>query len=283
MGPDERLAAAFAEAHPVDAARVLERVGPREAAAVLAAVPPRVAGGVLGALSPAAMTPCVAELPDDVFTAIAAELPIDAAAVVLRSVRPDRQESVCAGLPDTMGRTLRRLLSYAPDTAGALADPRVLALPDDLTVGEAQKQVRASDQRLSYYLYVVARDQRLVGVLDVNALMAARPKDTIHALMRKDPERLDAHVPLATLAVHPAWRDFDALPVVESTGTLIGVIRHKAVRHLEASRQRVRTDSVVAAVVGLSELYWAGLSGMLTSLAASTAPRHRREEPRDVT
>ena len=283
MGPDERLASAFAETHPVDAARVLERVDPRDAAAVLTALPPRVAGEVLRLLGPAAIAGCTAELTDHVLTGIAAELPIDAAVTTLRSVPRERQEAVFAGLPDALGGALRRLLSYAPDTAGALADPRVLALPDDITVGEAQKQVRASDRRLAYYLYVVARDQRLVGVLDVTTLMAARPKETLLNLMHRDPVRLEAHVSLATVAVHPAWRDFDVLPVVGTNDTLLGVIRHKVVRQTEASRQRARSDSMVATVVGLSELYWAGLSGMLTSLSARPAPQDQREETRDAT
>jgi Mg/Co/Ni transporter MgtE len=98
--------------------------------------------------------------------------------------------------------------------------------------------------------------------------MAARPKELLADVMRPKPIRLDASADVATVAAHPAWREFDALPVVDSSGRLIGGIPHRAVRRLDWER----TGPVLATLVGLSELYWAGLSGIIASLAPAQAP-----------
>ncbi|MGH7581111.1 MAG: CBS domain-containing protein, partial [Gemmatimonadales bacterium] len=189
---------------------------------------------------------------------------------VMHRLEPGRRDAVLTRLPAAVEAPLRRLLAYGPYTAGALADPLVLALPEDLTVTEAQNRLRGRRGHLFYYLYVVGRDQRLAGVLDLAELMAARPKDTLAAAMRRDPIRLETDTAFANLAAHPAWQELDALPVVDSEGRLVGAIRHMAVRRLEAELGlRARSESVLATLVGLSELYWAGLAGMFPRVAAA--------------
>ncbi|MBA3892984.1 MAG: hypothetical protein H0X69_04720 [Gemmatimonadales bacterium] len=273
MRPDERLALGFMEAHPDGVARLLERSEPAEAAALLAEVPAGVAAGVLRLLSPAAVAGCGAALPVERLAAIVSELPLDAAAAVMHRLDEERRDAVLALLPVTAEAPLRRLLAYGAYTAGALADPLALALPDDLTVAEAQRRLRGVGEHLFYYLYVVSRDQTLVGVLDLPGLMSARPKDTLAAAMHRNPIHLEVDTGFVTLAAHPAWQDFDALPVVDGQGRLVGAIRHMAVRRLEAELGlRARTESVLATLVGLSELYWAGLAGMFPRVAAAALP-----------
>ncbi|HEX6105962.1 MAG TPA: CBS domain-containing protein [Gemmatimonadales bacterium] len=273
MGADERLALAFMEAHPEGAARLLERAGPVEAAALLADVPVGVAAGVLRLMAPAAVAGCAAALPVERLAEIVGDLPLDAAAGVMHRLDPERREAVLVSLPVTAEAPLRRLLAYGAHTAGALADPLVLALPEDLTVAEAQRRLRGGGEHLFYYLYIVARDGRLVGVLDIPELMAARPRDTLGAAMHRDPVRLEAGTGFVTLAAHPAWQELDALPVVDGHGRLVGALRHKAVRRLEAELGlRARNESVIATLVGLSELYWAGLSGLFPRVAAAEPP-----------
>ena len=280
MQPDEQLALGFMEAHPDAAARLLERAEPAEAAALLNEVPSGVAAGVLRLMAPAAVAGCAAAMPGERLAAVMGELPLDAAAAVMHRLAPELHEAVLTCLPVTVETSLRRMLAYGPYTAGALADPLVLALPEDLTVGEGQRRLRVRGEHLLYYIYIVSRDQTLVGVLDLPELMAAPPKDTLAAAMRRDPIRLEASTGFATLAAHPAWQTLDLLPVVDPEGRLVGAIRHMAVRRLEAELGlRARSESVLATLVGLSELYWAGLAGMFPRVAASVTTPSPSVEP----
>lgn len=273
MRPDERLALGFMDSHPDAAARLLERVPPDEAAALLDEAPATTAAAVLRLMAPGALAGCAAAMPVERLAAVVGELPLDAAAAVMHRLESERRDAVLTSLPATVEAPLRRLLAYDPYTAGALADPLATALPEDLTVAEAQARLRDRGGHLLYYLYVLARDGTLVGVLDLPELMSSRPKETLAAAMRRDPVRLEADTAFATLAAHPAWQEMDALPVVDTHGRLVGAIRHMAVRRLEAELGlRARSESVLATLVGLSELYWAGLAGMFPRVAAAAFP-----------
>ena len=268
---DVPLAVALMEDYPDLAARLLERAAPEGAAALLATVPASIAAGAFRAMGPAAAAACSALLSDDALGGLLAELPLDVSARTMRRVDASRRETVMLRVPEDDRAALRRLLSYPDNSAGAFADPLVLALPDDISVADAQRELRAagSASHVFFYTYVVARDHRLVGVLSIAELMGARGAELLSRVMTHPVASLDANADLATVAAHPAWRDFDALPVVDSAGRLLGAIRHKAVRRMNDQATR----SVVDTLVGLSEVYWAGLSGVLTSISTSRAPR----------
>lgn len=263
MNPEERLAAAFLAGHPDDAARVVERADATDAAALLASLAPGVSARIFALLGPTPAGACTAALPDDALAAIVSELPLTGAAMALRRLEAPRREPVLARLGPERGGQLRRMLGYPENSAGALADPLVLALVEDITVAEAQRRLRSSRLHLYYYLYILSRHGRLVGALSVAELMAARPQAPLASVMRRDVVRLDAHTTLATIGALPAWRDFDALPVVDAQGYFVGAIRHKTVRRMARTGSRPMMDTIVE----LSELYWVGLAGMLRSLA----------------
>lgn len=263
MNADERLAFAFLKAHPEDAARLIERGDAADAAAVLASVAPAVGAQVYSAIGPTPAAACAAALSNEALAALVAQLPLDAAGVAMRRVAASRREAVLALLDDERSEHLRRILNYPDNSAGSLADPLVLALADDISVADAQRRLRGSRLHLYYYVYIVTRDGTLVGAINMAELMAARPKDALSSVMRREVVRLDAHTDLATVGAHPAWRDFDALPVVDSRGRFVGAIRHKIVRQMSWETGR----PLMATIVELSELYWVGLSGILSSLA----------------
>ena len=275
MNGEERLAQAYLAEHPEEAARLVERADAADAAAVLTALAPKVAAQVFAAIGPTPGSGCAAALSNDAFAAIVGELPLPSAAAAVRRLDRSRYEPVLALLDDERGTQLRRLLAYPENSAGALADPLVLALAEDITVADAQRRLRRSRRHLYFYLYILSREGTLVGALNVAELMAARLKDTLASVMRRDVVRLDAHTDLATVAMHPAWRDFDALPVIDGDGRFVGAIRHKTVRQMSGEDRRPMMDTIVE----LSELYWVGLAAILRSLTPSrlqaTAPDAR--------
>ncbi|MDF2773522.1 MAG: magnesium transporter [Geminicoccaceae bacterium] len=268
MNAEERLAHAYLAEHPEEAAQLVERANAADAAEVLAALEPKVAAQVFAAIGPTPGSGCAAALSNEAFAAIVAELPLPSAAAAVRRLDPSRYDPVLSLLDDEWGTQVRRLLTYPENSAGALADPLVLALAEDITVADAQRRLRRSQRHLFFYLYILSREGMLVGALNVAELMAARLKDTLASIMRRGVVRLDAHTDLATVAMHPAWRDFDALPVVDGDGRLVGAIRHKTVRQMSGENRRPMMDTIVE----LSELYWVGLAGMLRSLTPARLP-----------
>ena len=271
MQIDSKLGTRFAETHPEDASRVIESLTVAEAAAFIEGIPATVGAGLLQRISPSLAADCLATLNGERAAEIVANLPLDMAALLLRRMPPAAVEAVLNKAPEPLFKSLARLLQFPAGTAGSLTDPQVLVLPDDANIADAQKLLRRSAAYALYNVYVVDRQQRLVGVLNIRTLFLARPKEAIKSVMRSDVVHLNARTDLAVAANHPAWFEFDALPVVDNLGLFLGVIRHKTLRQLfRPAAPDGQLAASLAVLVSLTELYWKGLSGLLGGFAQIT-------------
>lgn len=272
MRSDLAVAARFAEDHPAEAAAVLEQATFIEAAALLAELPPALAAQVLVRISPSLAVDCLRSMPPQQVANMLAALPLDLTSRLLRRTTDETREGWLRALPQDVADALRRKLRFPPGTAGAMADPLVLALPHDMSVGEAQKQLRRSPERAYYYIYMVDREHRLVGALDVRELMLASGKESLSQVMHGEPVCVSAHSDIAAVVTHPGWRELDALPVVDAGGVFIGIIRHRTMRQMAGAAAQMQVEPVVGTLVNLSELYWAGLSAFLSGMSAASPP-----------
>ena len=272
MRADLAVATRFVADHPEEAALVLEQMSFADAAALLAELDPAQGAGLVARLSAALAVDCLRSLPDGMVAGVLGELPIDLAARILKRAPDETREAWLSAIPEERASFLRRKLRYPPGTAGALVDPLVLALPEDLSVAEAQKQLRRSAERAYYYVYVVDREQRLVGALDIRELMLAESKATLGAVMHREVVSVSAHADLATVLSHPGWRELDALPVVDGARVFFGIIRHRAMRQIAGRADEHEARPMVRTVVSLGELYWTGMSAFLAGVSA-VAPR----------
>lgn len=277
METDWLLTQAFLESHPRDSAVILERLPAEEAAAFLEKTPPELAARVFQPMAPLAAAGCLAHLSPECAMAVLTALPLNAAASLLRCLEAEVRERTLTHAPASLSMSLRRLLQYPEETAGALMDPQALSLPGDIRVGEARARVRRAPHSLLSYLYVVDREHRLIGVLTLRELMLASPKTMLSSAMRSHVLRLTARADFASIVAHPGWRDFHVLPVVDDGGVFVGVIRHEKLRRLEDA-SRKPANQAVSTMLSLGELYWIGLTGMLAGVAATILPQIVQED-----
>ncbi|MSR06186.1 MAG: magnesium transporter [Gemmatimonadetes bacterium] len=270
MSAELDLARQFIEDHPADAASVLEQVTFGEAAALLALLDPSLASRAVGRISATLAVESLKLMDNAQVAGLLERLPLDYAARMLRRADTDTREVWLNTLPAERGEMLRRKLRFPPGTAGYLADPLVLSLPQDMLVSEAEKHMHRSAERAYYYIYVVDREQRLVGALDIRELMQAQGKQPLSEVMRRELVRLPANTDIMTLLTHPGWRDLDALPVVDTEGVFFGIVRHRTVRQLSQNLGgQAEVEPVVSALVNLGELYWTGMAAFLAGVSAT--------------
>jgi magnesium transporter len=283
MDMEQLLSQSFAENHPSDAAAILERLKPQQTAAYLDQLPPRYAAALLQCLVSPYAAECLVHLSAQRFALAIEALPLDTAAALLRRLDQPLQERLLDQAPSDVANLLRRLLRYPETSAGALMDARALALPEDITASEALTRVRRAPRYALYYLYVVDREQKLVGVLNLRELMLASPRASLAAVMRRAVASIPASADRLVIVEHPAWHDVHALPVVDDHGVLLGVLRYETLRELEGkSHTDTAAAGAISAVLTLGELCWVGLAGVLTDLsttigAVKTGPETDKE------
>ena len=274
-----QLARAFLDAHPRDAALALERMPAVSRAAVLREAGAGAAAALDEMVAPAAAETLALLAPAEAAPALD-QLDSDTALALLRRLEAAHADALIAALPDAKQTPLRRALAYPEGTAGALMDPAALALPDDVSVGEARLRLRRHAHGLLYYVYIVDREGVLTGVLDIAELMRARSRDPIRSVMHTGVEHLPAWTPAAAVSVHPGWRSFHALPVTDEAGRLVGAIRYQTLRRLERDAETGGGTPPTGLTVGaLGELFHLRLAGFIEGVAGAAVPRSPRQPP----
>jgi magnesium transporter len=267
---DLALVLDYVTSHPEEVARRADQEATDDAVALVLALPVEAAAAVVARMAPPLGAECLARLPVERAAELTEALPMDVAASLLRRVSVDEADPIVQALPAERRDALRRLLSFGPDTAGAVMDPLVLVVPASATAGDARGLVARQSARLYYYLYVVDPEHRLVGVFDLAELMRAEGSTPVRDIMTPHVTWIRADSTLETLFAHPGWRDLDALPAVDAGGHFLGIIRHRRMRQLRALRGELdETATGVRTVMALGELYWLGLCGLVQGFGSA--------------
>lgn len=273
MQAARQLSRQFIRDFPADAGRVLEALSPSEAEALVAKLPPRLAASGLRSMTSSSAARVLSRLPDPVAGEIVAAMTPEAAAALLGHLGLDDRERILALAPSKTAATLRRRLRFPEDSAGHLADSRILTFPDQMSVSQALAQIRRSPPEVHYYLYVVDSEGRLVGVLNLRELMMAQPAQSLVSIMNSKVDRLPATARREGILVHPGWRRVHALPVVDGSDRLIGVLSHETRERLaeESGASRSTADSASFGLA-LADLCWIGMTRILGGVATTILP-----------
>lgn len=233
MELEQHLTLGYFQAHPVEAARHLESLGPQEVGMLLEALPGEDIAHVLEHCLPVSTAKILGKLPEDLSADVLSAMNATSAIGVLRQFEEGSRYAILERMDNSMGATLRRALRYAPNTAGSLADPQVFTLPQDILVEEAISRLRTYGQKAMYYLYVIDRDGKLEGVVTLRQLLLDSSVHSVGTLMENQITTLSAEADLEEILNHPEWSRFHTLPVVDRWGTFFGALRYRMLRRIE--------------------------------------------------
>lgn len=263
MELETKLRDRFVLTHPSDAARVLESLPVSDLAEAVLALPIAASSELLPRLAPYSAANALEVIAAPLAARALESTRPDAAAAVLRAMDSGRRRSILDSMSTHGRKSLERLLRYADGSAGALMDPAIISLAENLSVADALERLRRRRQHALYYLYIVNDDQRLVGVVNMRELMAARSDQHLGAVAVRAVESLSARASRESIVMHPAWKRFHALPVVDVNGRFLGALRYETVRQLEESvRDGGPLDPSAETSAALAELFGVGLKGL---------------------
>ncbi|MDP2963133.1 MAG: hypothetical protein Q8N54_10275 [Sulfurimicrobium sp.] len=279
MASSEELTYAFLEAHPVDAARVLERLLPASSAALLQSAPLRLAAPVLRQMLPLAGARCLEQLDDSETAGLLRGVGAQAGVALLRHFSVEHRTRSLALLPTTLAIAYELLLAYPEGTVGASMDSRTLALPAGMTSGESLERVRHAEDAPVTDPYVIDHNQRLIGYVELADLLRANASTPLTKLVRSCAHRLPAQSMLAGLREHPGWSESSILPVVDRGDRLVGAITHAALqRALSMEQAQPALRSPEDTLSGIAGIYWFSVSGLIQALISLLPAERRKRE-----
>ncbi|MGH7149349.1 MAG: magnesium transporter, partial [Planctomycetota bacterium] len=152
-------------------------------------------------------------------------LPPDDRVGVARHLARDLRDRFLATLPSAEREATQALLSFPEGTAGGRMSPNFVSLPDSATVEQALRIVQGSaGAETVFYLYVVDSRGRLVGTLSVRRLLTSPPKARVRGLMSEYPVSVGVDSPIAEAARRIDQHRFLALPVVDGSNRIAGIL-----------------------------------------------------------
>ena len=213
------------KSHPADVAHVLDRLTGADLRAAFDLIRSNEdRGEVLSLLDFASRAALVADLDAEDAARIVSHMATDDAAEVLRQLPRARSEAILACLGEG-AEEVESLLDYPHETAGAIMSPEYFALPETLSVRDATARLQQrGDHEASFYVYVVDERSYLVGVLSLRQLIMQPPEKMLRDFMVADPIRVTTDTDQEEVARIVARYDLLAVPVVDASNQLVGVV-----------------------------------------------------------
>lgn len=153
-------------------------------------------------------------------------MPSDDVAVLIDLLPEETSEAVLKKMQKEEVEEVADLLSFADDTAGRVMTPDFIALSEDITARDAiiSLQKEYSDVEMPFYLYVVDEYGKLVGVSSLRQLVVVPPDTPLKQLMATDVFSVKTDTDQEEVAKLVARYDFLAVPVVDETNRLVGIV-----------------------------------------------------------
>lgn len=214
------------ELHPADVADILEQLDPKQRA------------NVFKHLDDAQAGEAITEMEDEFQADIIEGLDERRASRLLRDMDPDDAADIVGDLPYEKAETLlrlmgvesaaeiRQLLGYKEDTAGGLMTTQYVAMHASDTVEETTEVLRAleEDHPTVSYVYVLDEYDKLVGVLSLRTLVLAQSQTQLGNIMFDELITSLPETPEDELAADISKYDLLAMPVVDESGRLLGIV-----------------------------------------------------------
>jgi len=210
--------------HPADIAYILEALPLDERLYIWDLVRAARDGEILLETSDAVRESLISSMDTEELVAAAETLDAEEIADLAPDLPQEVMDDVFSGLPLAEREQLRAAMSFEQDMVGALMDFEDVQVRPDVTLEVVLRYLRRFDELPSQtdQLFVVDRDEMLLGVLPVNQLIVNEPDVLVSAVMRPPVVKLLQHEKAEEAASAFERYDLVSAPVVDTNDRLVG-------------------------------------------------------------
>ncbi|MBV8154440.1 MAG: magnesium transporter [Candidatus Eremiobacteraeota bacterium] len=216
----------LARLHPSELAEIIGDLSAREAVAVVQQLDDETAADAFEHLDADTQKTLIDDIGTERAADIIEEMDADDAADLLAELPEEQQTELLAEMSHYTAEELRELVKYAEDSAGGLMTTDYVWIYPHRTTEATIRKIReiAPASEFIYYLYVLDKEDRLLGTLSLRTLLLALPTAFIDRIMDTDIVSVHPNASAVEVAAAIAKYDLLAIPVVTDDGKLVGIV-----------------------------------------------------------
>lgn len=212
--------------HPSDLADILEDMGKKSSMSVFSALDEEKAADVLEELETHAQIHIVESLPVTKVADVFEKMPADEVADILDELEDEKAEILLNEMDNESSQEVRELLEYSDNSVGSLMTTDFLSFKPEITVDKIIKELREKRPEPDelYNMFVTESNDELIGTFNLRDLVLAQPGVTVNQIMKTEPVFLFDDQKLDDIAEIISKYNLLAVPVVDSSNQLHGMV-----------------------------------------------------------
>ena len=212
--------------HPSDLADILEDLGKKSSTSVFSALDEEKAADVLEELETNAQIHIVESLPVNKVADVLEKMPADEVADILDELEDDKAELLLKEMEAGSSQEVRELLEYGDDLVGSIMTTDYLSFSETKTIEEVLRELRMKKPEAAelYNLFVIEKDDKLIGTFNLRDLVVAEPYTKISQIMKSEPVSLYDDQKATAIAEIVSKYNLLAVPVIDHDEHLQGMV-----------------------------------------------------------
>jgi len=224
---DKELKTLLDEFHYADIAEILDELDLEEAMYVIKLLDSETTADILIELDEDNREKVLKNLSAKEIAEEVEELDTDDAADIIAELPESRQQAVIAQIEDEEHKAeITELLTYDEDTAGGLMAKELVKVYETWTVAGCMRRIRGQAKEVTrvHSIYVVNKEEKLIGRLSLKDLIVAKSEQKISDLVKVNVDYVNVHDDVEEVAKVMAKYDLEAIPVIDENKQLVGRI-----------------------------------------------------------
>ncbi|MFB9055506.1 magnesium transporter [Mariniflexile ostreae] len=227
INDDDGLNQLLADFHYADIAEILDELNLDEAMYVIKLLDSETTSDILMELNEDNREKVLRNLSAKEIAEEIQELDTDDAADIIAELPEERQLEVISNIQDEEHKAeIKELLAYHEDTAGGLMAKELVKVYETWTVGGCLRRIRvqAKDVTRVHSIYVVNKQNKLIGRLSLKDLIVAKSDQKISDIYITSVDSVNVHDDAIDVVRVMQKYDLEAIPVIDDNQKLLGRI-----------------------------------------------------------
>lgn len=227
-GNFDEIAAFIEDRHPTEAAEILTALPEDDVNLILEKLPLQTSADIFCELPGAIQSHIASKLNKNDLAKLVLRLSPDDRVDLLKSLPEDQFDAVLPVLAKREREEIKKLASYKEGTAGSIMTTDYIALPADMTVRQALDRIRLEgpEKESIYTIFALDEGRHLVGTVRLADLILAHPSKILRDIMDDQVVSVQVEADQEDATYKFSRYDLVALPVVDASGALVGIITH---------------------------------------------------------